>query len=77
MLYKNKFTQMALLGLISISLSGCYLSIGGKKRKGDDDNANNNNIVVNGGSSTPPVIVNTIPVMQTPAEQPLTPSNRR
>lgn len=71
MLQQNKFTQTAKYALcvaMMISLSGCYLSIGGgKKRKGDDGD---NIVVTTGGSSAPPVIVNNVPAAQPAYQQP-------
>lgn len=71
MLQQNKFAQTAKYALcvaMMISLSGCYLSIGGsgKKRKNDGDNI----VVTTGGSSAPPVIVNTVPAAQPAYQQP-------
>lgn len=71
MLQQNKFTQTvkyALCVVMMISLSGCYLSIGGsgKKRKNDGDNI----VVTTGGSAAPPVIVNNVPAAQPTYQQP-------
>lgn len=69
-----QFTKIIICTSVMISLSGCYLSLGGggKKRKDDGDNI----VVTTGGSAPPPVIINqtTLPSAQ-PNYQNASPQN--
>lgn len=74
---QNKFTRVAKLAIsamVVVSLSGCYLSIGGggKRKRADDDT---NIVVTTGGQAAPPTIINNMVPTQQSGERSLKPIN--